>query len=178
LIYLAALGAGEIPNELIPPLAERGPLALDAQGVLRKEKNGGLVLSDWEEKLTYLPYITYLKTDAAEAEILTGFEDRDRAAEALLDMGAEEVMVTHHTEVIVGREGKIYRQPLTPKNLSGRTGRGDTCFSAYLTWRLGHDIPESLAYAAALVSEKMETPGMFGGSREDVERRIGEEERL
>lgn len=31
---------------------------------------------DWKEKKELLPYITFLKTDAAEAEILTGLTDR------------------------------------------------------------------------------------------------------
>jgi len=30
----------------------------------------------------------------------------------------------------------------------GRTGRGDTAFAAYLSWRLAHDADESLRFAA------------------------------
>ena len=77
-------------------------------------------------------------------------------------------MVTHNTEVIVFAEGKIERAPFTPSNLSGRTGRGDTTFAAYLAWRLDHPPAEALRYAAALCSIKMETPGPFTGTVEDV----------
>ena len=41
-------------------------------------------------------------------------------------------------------------------------------FAGYLTERLTHEIPEALEFAAALVSLKMETPGPFKGTRQDV----------
>jgi len=169
---LAGLFAGELPVSLIEPLSHRGAVAIDAQGVLRTAVGERLEFRRWEEKEAYLPHVTYLKTDAAEAEILTGESDRERACRLLLDAGASEVMVTHNSEVIVGSAGKIYRAPLTPRNLSGRTGRGDTCFAAYLTHRMKHGIQESVEYAAALVSMKMESPGVFRGTPEQVMKRI------
>ena len=43
-------------------------------------------------------------------------------------------------------------------------------FGSYLAMRLlGNDMQTSLLYATACVSLKMETPGVFRGSREDVE---------
>ena len=53
---------------------------------------------------------------------------------------------------------------------AGRTGRGDTVFGSYIAMRcLGADLKEALRYATACVSLKMETPGPFAGTREDVE---------
>jgi len=173
IIYFAGLLRGELPEALITPLSQKAEVALDAQGLLRRQKGEELVFDDWEEKEQFIPLITYLKTDAAEAEILTGEADRERAAVLLRRMGAREVMVTHNTEVLVAAEDGFFRAPFTPKNLSGRTGRGDTCFSAYLAWRLSHGIKESVEYAAALTSIKMETPGPFQGTREDVLTRMG-----
>lgn len=173
--HFAGLFVGELPDALIVPAAQNADVALDVQGVLRTEENGSLLFRDWVAKEKYLPHITYLKTDAAEAEILTGTDDREKAAHILGQMGAREVMITHHTEVIVGADGRIHRAPLTPRNLSGRTGRGDTCFAAYLARRLRDDIQESLEFAAALVSMKMESPGVFTGSAEDVRRRMRED---
>ena len=109
-----------------------------------------------------------LKTDAAEAKILTGTDDRRKAAEILHGWGAKEVLITHNTEAIVCDGQRIHRAPLKPRNLSGRTGRGDTTFAGYLTERLESDIPTALEFAAALVSLKMETPGPFMGTRQDV----------
>lgn len=173
IIYFAGLLRGELPEALIAPLSQRAEVALDAQGVLRRQEGEELIFDDWEEKERFIPLITYLKTDAAEAEILTGEADREKAAVLLRRMGAREVMVTHHTEVLVAAEDRFFRAPFMPKNLSGRTGRGDTCFSAYLARRLSHGIQESVDYAATLTSIKMETPGPFQGTREDVLTRMG-----
>ncbi|MCK4240436.1 MAG: ribokinase, partial [Candidatus Atribacteria bacterium] len=78
-------------------------------------------------------------------------------------------MITHNKEVLIYNGKKYYTCPLKPKNLSGRTGRGDTCFSAYITERLDKDIEDALLFAAALVSLKMERPGPFKGTRDEVE---------
>ncbi|MBU4226651.1 ribokinase, partial [bacterium] len=62
--------------------------------------------------------------------------------------------------------------PLKPRNISGRTGRGDTCFSAYITERLDKNIEEALLFASALVSIKMEVSGPFKGTRDEVKNYI------
>ncbi len=173
--HLAGLVRGDIPEELIPYVAGLGPVALDVQSVLRcREADDSLLLHDWERKHEYLPYITYLKTDAAEAEVLTGTEDREEAARILHSWGAKEILITHNTEVIVYDGAQIYRAPIKSRNLTGRTGRGDTTFSVYLTERTRTDIPQALLLAAATVSLKMETPGPFAGTRADVEAYIRE----
>jgi sugar/nucleoside kinase (ribokinase family) len=66
----------------------------------------------------------------------------------------------------------MFRAPFNPNNLSGRTGRGDTCFISYVAWRLTHGIEESLRYAAALTSLKMEKPSPFLGTQEEVLERM------
>jgi len=77
-------------------------------------------------------------------------------------------MITHSSEVILYNGKRMFRAPFNPGNLSGRTGRGDTCFISYVSWRLTHGIEESLRYAAALTSIKMEKPGPFLGTQEEV----------
>ncbi len=133
-----------------------------------------MVFRDLEGKEALLPLVRYLKTDLAEAEILTGETDQERAARALHAMGPASVMVTHGSGVMVVEGGRLYRAPFTSRNLSGRTGRGDTCFASYLVRRLSHDPQESISYAAALTSIKMETPGVFRGTVEDVLARMRE----
>jgi sugar/nucleoside kinase (ribokinase family) len=71
-------------------------------------------------------------------------------------------------------KGVTYYERFSNSNTSGRTGRGDTTFSAYLSWRLDHDVATSLKFAAALVSIKMENPGPFKGTLEDVLSRLKE----
>ncbi len=170
--HLAGLFRGEIPDNFIPYLVKKGKVGIDAQGLLRCSEKGKLLFKDWNTKKEFLPMITYLKTDAAEAEILTGETDREKAAFILALWGAKEIMVTHNSEVLVYANGEIYRAPFSPSNLSGRTGRGDTTFAAYLAWRLDHNPEESVHYAAALCSIKMEKPGPFTGTIKDVKARM------
>ena len=46
--------------------------------------------------------------------------------------------------------------------------RGDTTFAGYITERQRAGVEEALRYCTALVSLKMETPGPFQGTRQDV----------
>ena len=171
--HFAGLISGEFNNEMIKYLHNKGKVALDVQGFLRiVGEDKEMVFKDWGKKKEYLPYIDYLKTDAAEAEIMTGTKDRKKAAEMLFGWGAKEIMITHNKEVLIYNGKKHYTCPLKPKNLSGRTGRGDTCFSAYITERLNKGIEEALLFATALVSLKMESPGPFKGTRDEVENYI------
>ncbi len=165
---LTGLFTGEIPDFLIVYLARKGAIALDLQGKLRCSEAGTFAFKDWPGKEKYLPLVTYLKADSLEAEVATGTPDREEAAGIFHRLGAKEVMITHSSEVILYNGEKMFRVPFNPDNLSGRTGRGDTCFISYVCWRLTHGIEESLHYAAALTSLKMEKPGPFLGTREEV----------
>ena len=142
---------------MIPFAARHAMVAIDVQTMLRWVENGGMVYHDWAEKKELLPYVRFLKTDAAEAEILTGLTDRAEAARQLYQWGAKEILIT------------TYTCPIKARNLSGRTGRGDTTFAGYINERLTADIPTALRFATALVSLKMETPGPFTGTRADVD---------
>ena len=166
---LAGLFVGELPSRLIEDLWPRkAKIALDLQAMLRRSEDGRFSWRGWSEKLRYLPKITYLKADSLESEVITGISDRVDAAKVLHGWGAKEVMISHSSEVIVYDGSQVYRAPFTPSNLSGRTGRGDTVFIAYQTWRISHGIQESLDYASALCSIKMEEPGPFHGTTADV----------
>lgn len=167
--HLAGLLYGDFPGELLEYLKSRGMLAADAQGSLRHNEGGKLVFHDWADKLKYLPLLDFLKTDAAEAEILTGTTDRVAAAKQLYAWGAKEILISHNSEMLAFDGEKIYTCPVKARNLSGRTGRGDTTTGSYLAMRLaGASVPEALRYATACVSLKMETPGVFRGTKADV----------
>ena len=172
--HLAGLVGGDIPNEFLPFAAKKAMLAIDVQCMLRWEENGGMVYRDWEAKKELLPYVRFLKTDAAEAEILTGLADRVEAAKVLYGWGAKEILITHNTEVLVYDGKEIYTCPIKARSLGGRTGRGDTTFACYINERLTQDIPAALQTATALVSLKMETPGPYMGTRADVDAYIKE----
>lgn len=174
--HFAGLIYGDFDGELIKKLSSRGKVAVDVQALLRHadKASGAMYFEDWADKKEILPYIDFLKTDAAEAEILTGLTDRKKAAETLYGWGAKEVCITHNTEVIAFDGKRHYAVPIRARNLSGRSGRGDTTFAAYITERLGHDLPEALLTATATVSLKMEKPGALTATRADIENYIAE----
>lgn len=175
IIHFASLIYGEYQTDLINFFSGRGKIAVDVQGFLRNVgEDGKLFYKSWDGKERYLPCIDYLKADAAEAEFLTGKSDTREAAKILFHWGAKEIIITHHSEVLVYDGLTFYHYPLKPNNLSGRTGRGDTCFAAYLSERLSKDIDQSLLFAVALTSLKLANPGPFQGKREEVERFIRE----
>lgn len=174
-IHFASLIYGEYQADLIKLLSGKAKIAVDVQGFLRNAGDDGrLFYKNWEGKKSYLPYIDYLKTDAAEAEFLTGESHLRKAAVILNRWGAKEIMITHHKKVLVYDGSEFYSYPLKPANLSGRTGRGDTCFSSYLSQRLNKDIDQSLLFAVALTSIKLANPGPFKGGKKEVENFIKE----
>ena len=99
--HFAGLVYGDFDGALFAEAARHGKVAVDVQCLLRHvEADRTMAFHDWAEKKQYLPVIDYLKTDAAEAEILTGLTDRAEAAKLLHSWGAKEVLITHNTEVL------------------------------------------------------------------------------
>ncbi len=168
--HFAGLIYGDFDGEIIKWASKRGKVAVDVQALLRhaNRQTGEMYFEDWAEKKEILPYIDYLKTDAAEAEILTGLTDRKEAAKLLHSWGAKEVVITHNTEVLAYDGNEFFTCPIRARNLSGRSGRGDTTFAAYITERQNESMEKALLWATATVSTKMEAPGPYKGKREDI----------
>jgi sugar/nucleoside kinase (ribokinase family) len=169
-IYLIApIIAGEVDLSLLESLAGRGPVALDVQGFVRVREGNELVFRDWPEKNRGLARVTYLKMDRAEAELLSGLADLQAAARQIAACGPHEVVITHSGGILVYAEGQMYQAPFTSRSLAGRTGRGDTCFAAYLGRRLSSSPAEACRFAAAVTTLKQEHPGPWRGTLADVE---------
>jgi sugar/nucleoside kinase (ribokinase family) len=115
-----------------------------------------------------------VKLDVIEAEILTGTHNLEEAARLVEEWGALETILTCSEGVFARYKGDTFFERFSNRNAQGRTGRGDTTMGAYLTRRMDHDVRASLGFAAALASIKMETPGPFRGSLEDVIARMKE----
>lgn len=161
---------GEMPTEVVETLAARGALiALDVQGFIRVLRHGALTLDEWPGKEDVLKHVTVLKTDAVEAKLLTGESDRRAAARRLAEYGPKEVLLTHNSSVMVYHDGVTDEAPLEPKELKGRSGRGDTCTGAYLSRRLTAPPAEALIWAAAVTSLKLEEEGPFNRELAQVE---------
>ncbi|MEW5957381.1 MAG: PfkB family carbohydrate kinase [Chloroflexota bacterium] len=161
--------AGEVDLGLLKMIAPRGPVALDIQGFVRVRENDHLVFKQWPDLEEGLAHVTYLKVDRAEAELVTGLTDLPAAARRLAEYGPSEVVVTQASGVTVYAAGHIYQAPFTPRSLAGRTGRGDTCFAAYLGRRLTAPAKEAAAFAATVTTQKQEKPGPWQGTLAEAE---------
>jgi sugar/nucleoside kinase (ribokinase family) len=171
LIHLGALTDREFSVEFMTLLKARGfELSVDMQGFVRQvdAESGVIHFRDVPRKKEIIAMAKAVKLDVVEAELLTGTADLSHAARIVEEWGSPETMVTRADGVLVRAEGREYFEPFTNRSNEGRTGRGDTTFGAYLARRLDHSIEESLRFAAAVVSIKMESPGPFKGSMEEV----------
>jgi sugar/nucleoside kinase (ribokinase family) len=168
-----AIGAsvrGEVPAEVVDALSARGAMiALDVQGFIRIVRDGRLTFDDWPGKESVLRHVTVLKTDAAEAGLITGESDRYVAARKLAALGPREVLLTHAGGVLVLHAGTVHEAPFVPVEVRGRSGRGDTCTSAYLSRRLTAPPAEAVLWAAAVTSLKLEAEGPFRREITEVE---------
>ena len=175
-VHLAGISDTEFDMNLIKGLKSRGySLSTDMQSFVRHVTPSRVIeYSDVANKKEIAAVMDKLKLDIVEARILTGTDDLEKAAVIIESWGCPEILITQSEGVMARVNGTTYYEKFSNHNVSGRTGRGDTTFSAYLSQRLEKDVPESLKFAAALVSIKMETPGPFKGTLEDVIQRIQE----
>jgi sugar/nucleoside kinase (ribokinase family) len=168
-----AIGAsvrGEVPAEVVEALAAKGGiLALDVQGFIRVVRDGTLTHDDWPGKESILRHVTVLKTDAVEARLLTGEDDQRAAAKRLAAYGPREVLLTHGGGVLVYHDGAFDEAPFVPEEVRGRSGRGDTCTSAYLSRRSTAPPADAVRWAAAVTSLKLEAEGPFSRPMAEVE---------
>jgi sugar/nucleoside kinase (ribokinase family) len=162
---------GEVPIDVLRKLRRPDVLVgLDVQGYVRiRRDDGRLEHSHWPEIRETLALVDVLKTDAVEAESLTGSADHREAAHILADHGPREVVLTHRDGLVVLADGAYYEAPFTPRELRGRSGRGDTCLGSYLTWRLQAEPGQAIIWAAAATSLKLEQEGPLTATREQLE---------
>jgi sugar/nucleoside kinase (ribokinase family) len=176
-VHLGGISDSEFDMDLIDGLKSRGySLSTDMQSFVRQitpvthEINFG----DVKNKKEIISKMDRVKLDVVEARVLTGTDDLEKAAIIVESWGCPEIMITRSDGVLARVNGISHYEKFSNNSVIGRTGRGDTTFAAYLSWRLKHDVAESLKFAAALVSIKMETYGPFQGTLEDVFTRIKE----
>ena len=158
-LHMAGISNTEFDLELIAGLAGRGgSLSTDMQSFVRQvdSATGEIALRDVPCKRAIVERLDKVKLDAVEAKILTGCDDIERAAMQCEQWGCPEIMITRADGVLLRAGRKTYFERFSHRNHTGRTGRGDTVFAAYLARRLDYEVVESLKFAAALVSIKME----------------------
>jgi sugar/nucleoside kinase (ribokinase family) len=161
---------GEVGLDVIQFLRMKNVfLAADMQGFVRVLRGQSLVYESWGEMKETVANLDVLKSDAVEAEFLTGEKDIFKAAKFFSQMGAKEIVLTHKDGLLLYADGEFHSIGFYPKNLDGRSGRGDTCIGAYMAMRLTMDPFEAGIWAAAVTSLKMGRLGPFDRSISEIE---------
>ncbi|MDP2964810.1 MAG: hypothetical protein Q8N39_02090 [Pelolinea sp.] len=114
-----------------------------------------------------LAHVDIVKSDAVEAEFLTGETNIFKAAKFYADMGLKEIVLTHRDGLLIYANDKYHEMGFFSAQLDGRSGRGETCIGTYVTKRLSKPPRESGIWAAAVTSLKMENLGPFNRSISD-----------
>ncbi len=162
---------GEVGIDVLHAIRRPGVLVgLDVQGYVRiRHDDGRLEHTHWPEIGETLALVDVLKTDAVEAESLTGTADHEAAARILARYGPKEIVLTHRDGLLVLADDRVYEARFTPRELRGRSGRGDTCLGSYLTWRLQAEPAQAILWAAAATSLKLEREGPLTATRGEIE---------
>ena len=176
-LHLAGISDTEFDMDLITALSGwKCMLSADMQNFVRQVDpvTREITFGDVPNKQEIVRKLSKVKLDIVEAKVLTGTDDIEKAAIMIEQWGSPETIITRSDGVLARVAGKTYFEKFSNRNLTGRTGRGDTTFAAYLARRLDYGVAESLKFAAALVSLKMEKPGPFSGTMQDVLQRMAE----
>jgi sugar/nucleoside kinase (ribokinase family) len=171
IFHLGPLLADDISTALIKNLAAKGRVSLDVQGYLRKVVNKKVHAVDWPGKKEALQYVHTVKADVAELQALTGLIDTEQGAKLLADWGVKEVVITNGSggSIIYSEDESFTIPAWRPRIVVDATGCGDTYMAGYLYRRVkGDTIQHAGEFAAAMASLKMEHPGPFTGTEEDV----------
>ena len=166
----------EFKLDTLLDLKKKGALiGIDLQGFIRtRDSNNVLNNSIWEEKKEALAITHYLKADGVEAEFLTGESDLVAAAKILKFYGPKEIIITHKDGVLVYDGNQVYQEPFMLDKIIGRSGRGDTCGASYVYMRLTLGPGQSIKWAAAATSLKMESDTPLKKSKQEIEDRVKE----
>jgi sugar/nucleoside kinase (ribokinase family) len=160
---------GEVGLDVIRALKEKKvTVAADMQGFVRVLIGQDLKFEPWLEIQETLSFLDILKSDAVEAEFLTGEADIFKAAKIFASMGPKEIVLTHKDGLLILADGNFHDFNFYPKNLSGRSGRGDTCIGSYVAMRLSMPPLQAGIWAAAVTSLKMEKTTPFDRPISDV----------
>ena len=164
--------AGEFDIELLDDIHKKytNKVCLDIQGFIRVLENNTVSYKNLpkEEKEYMFSLIKVLKVDQTEAFVLTKEKDIVKASKEISRLGPEEVLITHEKGITLNAFNEIYFFPWKNKYSLGRTGRGDTAFLSYLGSRISKTPIESLKFATALTSLKLEIPGPFSQPMSNV----------
>lgn len=169
--HLGPLTSNDLDLGLIRNLSKIGSVSLDIQGLLRHVVGTEIVVKDWRDKRSYLPFVSVLKASEAEARLLTGTGNMYTAARRIADWGVPEVIVTlgRRGSVVLHR-GNLRRIPAyQPASEVDPTGCGDTYMAGYLYKRLkGSDCGAAGKFGSVMAACKLGYYGPFRSNASDL----------
>ena len=171
IFHLGTLLADDFPVDVIRYLASKGIVSVDAQGYLREVRGENVFPVDWPEKREALRYITLLKANEHESEVLTGEKDPYKAARILADWGVKEVLLTLGSNgSLIFADGKFHEIPaFEAREVVDATGCGDTYMTGFLYMRnKGASYEEAGRFAAAMCTIKLGASGPFSADEKKV----------
>jgi len=162
--HVGSLTKDDIPLEILLSLSKRSRISLDAQGFLRRidESSERVVITDWEKKEEFLPFVNILKVDEDEAKVMSGEKELEEMAVKLSGYGPEEVIITRGGKgSLIYCKSKLYWiSSFAPRNLVDSTGCGDTYMAGYLYLRARtDDIRKVGEFASRTATLKLENYG-------------------
>jgi sugar/nucleoside kinase (ribokinase family) len=172
IFHLGPLLHTDVSFSLIKNLSAKGLVSIDVQGMLRYTKNKKVLYKDWDDKEAILKYVSVLKANEFEMEIITGTKNMEEGARYLAGHGVKEVIITNGGKGSLILAGDVfYRIPaIKPARVADTTGCGDTYMAGYLYKKLkGAGIDECGLYGAAMATLKIQSFGPFDGNAEEVE---------
>ena len=170
--HLGPLLSDDISVDVIKALARKGLVSLDIQGYLRYVSHKKVLYRDWNDKHEALPYVSILKANEHEMEVLSGKEDPREGAKYLADLGVREVIITLGSNgSIVYTDNQFYTIPaFEPTAVVDATGCGDTYMAGYLWKKVkGASVQDSGEFGAAMATLKIESAGPFSGTAGTVD---------
>jgi len=167
---------GEVEPEFFEKLRRRDGILLsaDVQGFVRVLQGESLMYEDWPEMGRVLRNLDILKSDAVEAEYLTGESNIEKAAKFYASLGPKEIVLTHSEGLLIFADEEYHHFEFHSKSMKGRSGRGDTSVGSYVAKRLSLPPKEAGKWSAAVTSLKMETPTVFNRPLQEVQELISQ----
>lgn len=179
--HLGTLLADDFSLDVIKELSKRGTVSVDVQGYLRKVEGEQVVAVDYSQKKEAMQYISILKANEMEMEVLTGTNDPYKAGVILAEWGCPEVLLTLGDKgSLIYANGNFHEIPALPaKDLVDATGCGDTYMAGYLYMKSkGASYVEAGTFAAAMCSLKLGVKGPFSATEADIHALISEYSQL
>ena len=172
IFHLGPLLSDDITVDLLKSLAQKGTVSLDIQGYLRYVKDQKVLYKDWADKKEALPYVSILKANEFEMEVVTGTSDVRKGAEYLAELGVKEVIITLGSKgSLIYKDQSFFQIPAyKPTAIVDATGCGDTYMAGYLSKRIqGAGVQEAGEFGAAMATLKIQSSGPFSGNADMVE---------